>query len=303
MKGQNKNPLVSIVTPSYNQGSFIEETIESVLNQDYPNIEYIVVDGGSTDNTLDILKKYEGRLKWVSEKDSGQSDAINKGFSMARGEILAWLNSDDTYLAGAVRKAVEFLKDRPDTKMVYGKGYLIDEEGNITGQCPTEPFNIERLASFNYILQPAAFLRAEIFNTIEMLDVNLKYSMDLDLWVRIANNFKTEYLPEFLATYRLHSTSKTVSEAVVFNKEELETFKKHFGRAPANWLYGYVYYLVASEYPFLKRVKPLFFLFVIGYFVFEYIRLNKKLPFAELWSIDKGVMKKLKKSWDELGKF
>lgn len=302
MTQYNDIPLVSIITPSYNQCKFIEETIQSVLNQDYPNIEYIVIDGGSTDNTIEILRKYERKLTWISERDEGQSDAINKGFIMAKGDILAWLNSDDTYLPGAVGKAVSFLNSHSDIKMVYGKGYLIDEEGSITGECPTEPFSIKRLTRFNYIYQPAAFIRSEVFNTIEMLDVNLHYSMDLDLWIRIAKLFKIEYLPEFLATYRLHPASKTVSQAVVFHKEEMETFKKHFGRAPANWVYGYVYYLVASKYPFLKRVKPLFFLYVIGHFVLEYVRLNRKMPWSEWRNVDKEVLRKLKKSWDNLGK-
>lgn len=125
----DKCPLVSIVTPSYNQGRYIEKTIRSVLNQDYPDLEYIVVDGGSTDHTLDILRKYEGRIRWVSERDGGQSEAVNKGFRMSRGEILGWLNSDDTYCPGAVRQAVTFLMEHPSVAMVYGDGYEIDEQG------------------------------------------------------------------------------------------------------------------------------------------------------------------------------
>src|SRR5438128_8552250 len=125
-------PLVSIVTPSYNQGRFIEDTIRSVLAQDYPNLEYIVVDGGSTDHTLDVLRRYEGRLRWVSEPDRGQSEAINKGFRMARGEIVSWLNSDDTYVPGAIGKAVAHLGARPEVVMVYGEGYLLDEGGRVT---------------------------------------------------------------------------------------------------------------------------------------------------------------------------
>lgn len=117
-------PLVSIITPSYNQGKFIEETIQSVLNQDYPNIEYIVIDGGSTDNTIDILKKYEGRLRWISEPDKGQSDAINKGFAMARGSMMAWLNSDDTYLPGTVNKVVDIFCSQTDIGLNIWEGML-----------------------------------------------------------------------------------------------------------------------------------------------------------------------------------
>lgn len=296
-----ENQLVSIITPSYNQGMFIEETIKSVLYQDYPDIEYIVVDGGSTDGTLEILRKYEGRLRWISEKDHGQSDAINKGFGMARGDIFTWLNSDDTYLSGAVRKAVEFLKAHPQVKMVYGKGYLIDENSKIIGECPTEPFNIERLSRYNYIYQPSAFFRAEVLNTIGMLDENLHYSMDLDLWIRIAKNFKVEYLPEFLATFRLHKDSKHGTKVMAVHKEEIGTFKRHFGKAPANWLYGYVYHVVTTKYPYLKKIRPILLIFVVTYFISEYIKVNKEIPWKVWKIIDKEDLRKFKKDWNTRG--
>ncbi len=301
--GKRQNaPLVSIITPTLNQGRFIEETILSIRAQDYPNIEHIVLDAGSTDNTIEILKKYEDGLTWIQEPDKGQSDAINKGFRLARGEFVTWLNSDDTLLEGAITKAVDFLLEHPDIKMVYGKGYLIDEDSNITGECPTEPYDIKRLAKYNYIYQPSALFRADIFDTLEMLNVDLKYSMDLDLWIRIAQNFKIKYFPEFLSTYRLHPESKTMSQAMDFHKEEMETFKRYFGKAPANWVYGYVRFKVAANYPFLQRIKPLFFLTVALYFVVEYVRQNNAIPIGRLKVIDKEVLRKLKKNWDDLGR-
>ena len=124
-------PLVTIITPSYNQGRFIRETIESVLNQDYENIEYIIVDGQSTDETLKIIKQYNGKLSYISEKDNGQSDAINKGFKMAHGEIVAWLNSDDVYEPGCIKRAVREFEKNSRLGLIYGDGYILDEQGMI----------------------------------------------------------------------------------------------------------------------------------------------------------------------------
>ena len=173
-------PLVSIITPSFNQGRFIEETIQSVLSQEYPNIEYLVIDGGSTDETLDILRKYEDRLRWISEPDEGQSDAINKGFQLARGEVVAWLNSDDTFLPGAVSKAVNFLVTHPEVMMVYGEGYQIDEQGRVKGRFQaTEPFNLWRLIYYSdYILQQTVFMQKQVFKEVGMLDKALHYGID-----------------------------------------------------------------------------------------------------------------------------
>src|SRR5579862_2592962 len=148
-------PLVTIVTPSYNQGRFIRATIESVLSQDYPNVEYIVMDGGSTDDTASIVTPYLDRLTFISESDRGQSHAINKGFALARGSIVAWLNSDDLFLPGAISRAVEAFRARPDAAAVYGKGYQIDETGGIKSEFPhTQHFDRWKLVYFSdYILQ------------------------------------------------------------------------------------------------------------------------------------------------------
>jgi glycosyltransferase involved in cell wall biosynthesis len=240
-----RGPLVSIVTPSYNQGHYIEETIQSVLNQDYPHLEYLVVDGGSSDNTVDILKKYEGRLTWISEKDRGQADAINKGFQMAKGEIVAWLNSDDTYLPGAVHTSVRYFEAHPEAGMLYGEGYHIDADGEIIERYYTEPFDYQRLSEVCFICQPTVFLRAEVIRAVGPLDVGLDYCMDYEYWMRIAKRFRIGYLGTPLANSRLHLDTKTLSRRVEVHRETLQMVKRHYGQVPLRWINAYAHvYLI-----------------------------------------------------------
>ena len=210
----NSNPLVSIITPSYNQDRFLEETILSVLNQDYQNIEYIIVDGGSTDSSLDIISKYEGRLAWwVSEPDDGQTHALNKGFTRANGKILAWLNSDDTYEPHAVSEAAAFLTTHSGAGMVYGDANLINENGENLGKFPARQTDYNRLKrGYVHIPQQAAFFRADIWKQVGPLDSTFYFAMDYDLWVRIARIAPIHYLPRTWANFRLHSSGKSVAE-------------------------------------------------------------------------------------------
>jgi glycosyltransferase involved in cell wall biosynthesis len=241
------DPLVSIVTPSYNQGHYIEETIQSVLNQDYANLEYMVVDGGSSDNTVDILKQYEGCLAWISEKDRGQADAINKGFRMAKGEILAWLNSDDTYVPGAIRKAVQYFEAHPEVGLLYGEGYHIDEDGDVIERYYTEPFDYQRLGEICFICQPTVFMRAEVVRTIGPLDLDLHYCLDYEYWMRVAKRFRVGYLNEYLANSRLHTDTKTLSKRVEVHRENLQVVKKHYGQVPVRWINAYAHVLLTEK--------------------------------------------------------
>jgi glycosyltransferase involved in cell wall biosynthesis len=206
------SPLVSIITPSYNQAPFLEETIQSVLDQDYPNIEYIIVDGGSTDGSLDIINRYADRLAWwVSEPDRGQTDAINKGFEQAHGDIFAWLNSDDTYLPQALSRAVCHLQAQPNTGMVYGDANLIDESGNVIGKFPARQTNYQRLRrGYVHIPQQAAFFRADLWRRVGPLDPGFYFAMDYDLWVRLARLAPLKHVPELWANFRLHEAGKSV---------------------------------------------------------------------------------------------
>ena len=205
-------PLVSIVTPSFNQVNYLEETMRSVLEQDYPRIEYIVIDGGSTDGSVDIIRKYADRLAyWVSEKDRGQTDAVNKGYAVARGSILGWLNSDDTYKPGAIRAAVDYLVSHPQTGLVYGDLDFIDDNGRIVGKFPAAQTDLKRLRrGYVHIPQPAAFFRAEHWQQVGPLDPSFYFAMDYDLWVRLARVSQIAYVPRLWANFRLHGGGKTV---------------------------------------------------------------------------------------------
>lgn len=207
-------PLVSIITPSYNQGQYLEQTMLSVLEQDYPRIEYIVIDGGSTDSSVTVIEKYASRLAfWVSEKDRGQTDAINKGFSRAKGEILAWLNSDDVYHPGAVSQAVAFLQSYPQIGVVYGDLDFIDERDRLIGRFNAAQTDLSRLKrGFVHIPQPSAFFRAKHWRAVGPLDPTFFFAMDYDLWVRLAGVTELKYLPgKPWAKFRLHSDAKTIS--------------------------------------------------------------------------------------------
>jgi glycosyltransferase involved in cell wall biosynthesis len=205
-------PLVSVVIPSYNQARFLEFTIRSVLEQDYPRIELILVDGGSTDGSVDIIHRYANRFSfWVSEKDKGHADALNKGFSHATGEILAWLNSDDTYYPGAVSDAVASLQAHAEAGMVYGDADLTDENGKVIGRFASRQTDYERLLRGSvHIPQATTFFRADLWRQVGPLSLSLFFAFDYDLWVRLARVSKLRYVPHAWATFRLHGEGKSI---------------------------------------------------------------------------------------------
>jgi glycosyltransferase involved in cell wall biosynthesis len=206
-------PLVSIITPSFNQAQFLEATLRSVLDQAYPRLEYLVIDGASTDDSVAILQRYADRLTyWTSEKDNGQSDAINKGFARATGDIIAWLNSDDTYLPGALQAQVGYLCAHSDVDVVYGDCVYTDANGQPLQTAYGRPFSHIELLRFTIPYQPTLFMRRTAIERAGWLDATYHYAMDSEYWLRLhATGARFAYHPQRVATYRLHGASKTVS--------------------------------------------------------------------------------------------
>jgi len=209
-----KNMLISIVTPSYNQVRYLEATIQSVLCQEGVDFEYIIIDGGSDDGSVELIEKHSRHLAyWVSEKDHGQTDAINKGFAIAKGDILAWLNSDDTYEPGALRQAVDYMTKHPEVGMVYGDCSYIDQDGKVIGCFPAAQTDYQRLRQgYVHIPQQASFFRADLWRKVGPLDPKFFFAMDYDLWVRLARISRLVYLPgRYWANFRLHGDAKTLT--------------------------------------------------------------------------------------------
>jgi glycosyltransferase involved in cell wall biosynthesis len=225
-------PLVSIVTPSYNQAQFLEQAILSVLHQDYPNIEYIIIDGGSTDGSVAIIRKYKKWLAyWVSEPDSGQAEAINKGWSRCTGQIIAYLNSDDYYLPAAMTKVVRAFELHPDVGVVVGQAQWVSKEGTclqttdfrISGD---ETWNLFDLYNQTSVPQPAAFVAKRVLDRIGFLDPSLHYGLDGDFFMRASGNFKTMALDHVLACMRVHERSKSVATGLRFAPDIMRIAQK-----------------------------------------------------------------------------
>lgn len=211
---------VSIVTPSYNQAPFLEQTMRSVLNQNHPAVEYMVIDGGSSDGSVDIIKKYADRLAWwVSEKDHGQGDAINKGLRRATGEILAWLNSDDYYLPNTIASVVQFFEQYPDVVLVYGDMLAVDADGNTTNVLRYRQCSVEDLLCFQILGQPAVFFRREAFLKVSGLNSTYHFMLDHHLWIRIAQQGRILHVPQVWAAARYHPQAKNLLKPVEFGRE------------------------------------------------------------------------------------
>ena len=251
MQPLSSPPKVSIITPSYNQGRFLEAAIRSVLAQDYPNLEYIIVDGGSKDESVAIIHKYAGKLAWwISEKDHGHADALNKGFAHASGDILAWLNSDDVYHPGAVKEAVAYLQGHPAVGMVYGDAAITDKDGRVIGKFASKQTSYRQMLRGSvHIPQATTFFRADIWRQVGPLDLSLFFAFDYDLWVRIAKVSDVHYIPRLWADFRIHEQGKSVVNDDRCYPDMLRVAQREGGRGQAllkfrwmvrRWLYAWL---------------------------------------------------------------
>lgn len=231
---------ISVVTPSFNQGSFIGRTLQSVADQSRPALEHVVYDAASRDGTVEVLRAFGPRVRWVSEPDRGQAHAVNKGIAATSGEIVAWINSDDVYLPGAFERAARFLEDHPEVDVVYGDADHIDADDRVIEPYPTAPFDRALLYHQCFICQPAAFFRRRCIAAYGALDERLHYCMDYEYWLRLARaGARFAYLPEKLAGSRLHPQTKTLGSRAAVQREINDMFRRMLGYVPDQWLWNY----------------------------------------------------------------
>lgn len=253
---------VSVITPSFNQAAYIERTILSVLGQDHRDTEYIIIDGASTDGTVDILKKYAERITWVSERDEGQSSAINKGLRLASGDLVAYLCSDDTYEPGAITKVVEFFESHAGYKWAYGRCRIVDDGDREIRKSITcyknlllRHYNYGKLLSENFISQPATFWRREMLSKIGYLNENEYFCMDYEYWLRLGAEHPAGVIDACLANFRYHARSKSGSVNKQQFLDELHLARKYgTGHRLAVFIHAINYHKIVSAYKFLKML-------------------------------------------------
>lgn len=255
---------VSIIMPTLNQASFIEASLESIFSQSIADLEVLVIDGMSTDGTLDILHKFQlqhpEQLKWLSAKDTGPAEAVNRGLKLASGEIIGWLNSDDLYEPNAIKQVLDFFKKNKSKSIVYGHGNHIDEHDQIIEQYPTQKpqTNIEAFKEGSFICQPTLFFRKNVIDRLGVLDASLKLAFDFDWWIRFFKSIPNEigFIDKTLASSRLHSACLTKKQRKLVAYEGMKVLSKHFDHAPTVWAMTYIDE-ICNTYPFIEGQKSL----------------------------------------------
>ena len=292
---------VSIVTPSYNQGQFIERTLQSVANQCGAEIEHFVVDGGSTDNTIEILKNFTPTVRWISEKDKGQTDAVNKGICDTDGEIIGWLNSDDIYYPNTIANVVAFFEANPEVDALYGMADHIDIEDRVIEPYPTERWDFRRLTETCFICQPALFFRRRIVNKFGPLDVSLDYCMDYEYWLRLGKNgVRFGYIEEKLAGSRLYAENKTMAAKVKVHKEINDMLKKLLGQVPDKWLFGFGLAVAGQRRYSNDGNSTLMHAQIVVYSVVSALKWNHIISAAMFKTIFTWVLKGISLLWKKL---
>jgi glycosyltransferase involved in cell wall biosynthesis len=285
-------PSISVITPSYNQGRFIEQTIQSVLDQGVPNLEYFVVDGGSTDETLDILRKYDSRLRWTSEKDNGQADAINKGIKATKGEIIGYLNSDDIYYPGALSAVLTFFEKYPEMEGVYGDADHIDSDGAVIEPYYTEDWDYERFKEVCFLCQPSVFFRRRLIEKVGLFDSNLRYCMDYEYWLRLGAITPFVRLNKKLAGSRMYEDNKTLGSRVAVHWEMNHMLRVRLGKVPEKWIYNYAHAVVDQKG--YKRITPLqdfkYVLALIGVSIISFFRWRQNVPLSAIRTMSKWAL-------------
>jgi glycosyltransferase involved in cell wall biosynthesis len=249
-------PTIAVVTPSYQMAGFLRDTIDSVLAQDWPRVEYLVMDGGSRDGTRELLDSYGDRLRWISRPDGGQADAVNRGLAQLPGELVTFLNADDTYRPGALRAAVEGVRRHPGAAAVYGGADYVDGDGNLVRPYPVLDYDRERLGHDCYICQPSAFVRRADWEAHGGLDATLHYALDYDLWIRLSATRPLARIPETLATSRMHRDNKSLGQRKAMYREIALVAKRGFGYVPMTWLDPYARHLVDGVDQFYEHSLP-----------------------------------------------
>lgn len=245
---------ISVITPSFNQAAFVERTVRSVLSQGVAGLEYLVVDGGSTDGTQDILARYSDRLRWISEPDEGQADALNKGIRATSGPIIGWLNSDDVYTQGALSYVLSYFDQHPGVEVIYGDANHIGLQDEVIEPYPVEDWDYARLMETCYLCQPAVFFRRSIVDRFGLLEKRWHYALDYEYWLRVGRRVEFVRVPRLLAGSRVHAATKTFGAPVMAHREYVQMFRTSFGRVPDRWIFNYAHALAQASGP--DRTRP-----------------------------------------------